>query len=145
MSRIGPREGGCQCGTVRYVAAELDDHMHACHCSICRRISGLATLSVTVPFAAMQIRGQEHVIVYTSSDWATRAFCGRCGSGLWYRLNGEDADFILSAGTLDDLSGLTLTQEIHVEMKPQGYAFAGDHPRLTGAEFEATLTMQAKE
>ena len=145
MSRIGPREGGCQCGTVRYVAAELDDHMHACHCSICRRISGLATLSVTVPFAAMQIRGQEHVNVYTSSDWATRAFCGRCGSGLWFRLNGEDADFILSAGTLDDLSGLTLTQEIHVEMKPQGYACAGDHPRLTGAEFEATLTMQAKE
>jgi hypothetical protein len=145
MSSMGPREGGCQCGTVRYVAAELDDHMHACHCSICRRISGLATLSVTVPFAAMQIRGEEHVVVYTSSDWATRAFCGRCGSGLWYRLNGEDADFILSAGTLDDLSGLTLTQEIHVEMKPQGYAFAGDHPRLTGAEFEATLTMQAKE
>jgi hypothetical protein len=143
MSGLGPRSGGCQCGAVRYVAADLEDHMHACHCSICRRISGSATMSVNVPFAAMRIEGAEHVAVYVSSDWATRAFCRRCGSGLWYRLTGDGADYVLSAGTLDALGGLRMTREIHVDMKPGGYAFAGDHPRLTGAEFEATLTMQA--
>lgn len=143
MTDIGPREGGCQCGAVRFVATEVPDHLHACHCTICRKISGAATMSVKVPFAKMQISGAEHVVAYISSDWAARSFCGRCGSGLWYRLREDDADYILSAGTLDDMTGLTLTQEIYMDTKPDGYAFAGDHPRLTGAEFEATLNANA--
>jgi hypothetical protein len=145
MTSIGPRKGGCLCGAVRFVAATLPDHMHACHCSICRRISGSVMVSLNVPRDAMQIEGAENVIVYTSSDWATRSFCGRCGAGLWYRLVGDDADYIIAAGTLDDMSGLKLTKEIYVEGKPDGYAFAGDHPRLTGAEFEATLNANAEE
>lgn len=145
MNNLGPRAGGCLCGAVRFVANELPDHVHACHCTICRRISGSATISVNVPCAAMQIKGAAHVVVYTSSDWATRSFCGRCGAGLWYRLMGDDADYITSVGTLDDLTGLVLTREIHVETKPDGYAFAGDHARLTGVEFEATLHANAKE
>lgn len=146
MSATDPHTGGCLCGAVRYVAAEVPHHMHACHCTICRRISGAATLSVAVPFAAMQVTGQDRVVTYASSEWAARSFCGRCDSGLWYRQTGvEAADYVLSAGTLDDLTGLVLSQEIYVETKPDGYAFAGDHPRLTGPEFEATLTASAKE
>lgn len=142
MPDIEPREGGCLCGAVRYTVTELPDHMHACHCSMCRRISGSATLSVAVPQSAIRIEGEAHVVTYASSDWAGRSFCGRCGAGLWYRLHDSvaaDSDYIISAGTLDDLSGLTLTKEIYVDRKPEGYAFAGTHPRLTAAEFEATL------
>lgn len=142
MSATSERKGGCLCGAVRYDAAEVPDHMHVCHCSICRKISGLATMSLNVPSDAMRVTGAEHVVTYTSSSWAARSFCGRCGSGLWYRLTGEgagNADYIIAAGTLDDLTGLALTREIYVDCKPGGYAFAGDHPRLTGAEFEATL------
>ncbi len=148
MSGTDPRQGGCLCGAVRYLVAEVPHHMHACHCSICRRISGSATLSVEVPQAAIQIEGQENVISYASSDWATRAFCGRCGSGLWYRLAetyAADAPYILSAGTLDDPSGLVLAKEIYIDCKPDGYTFSGDHPRLTGAEFEATLNANSEE
>lgn len=142
MSASSKRTGGCLCGAVRYVAAEVPGHMHACHCSICRKISGSATISLNIPHRAMTVTGGQHVVTYASSDWAARSFCGRCGSGLWYRLTGagaDTADYIISAGTLDDLTGLALTREIYVDMKPEGYAFAGDHPRLTGAEFEATL------
>jgi len=148
VSGTDAREGGCLCGAVRYSLAEVPQHMHACHCSICRKISGSATLSVAVPASAIRISGEAQVVTYVSSEWAARSFCARCGAGLWYRLTGEgakDADYILSAGTLDDLRGLVLDREIYVDSKPDGYAFAGDHPRLTGAEFEATLTATAAE
>jgi hypothetical protein len=132
------REGGCLCGAVRYAAMDVPHHLHACHCGICRKISGSATISVAVPHAAMQIKGEESIVTYASSDWAARSFCGRCGVGLWYRSTGDDAaSYIISAGTLDDPSGMVLSKEIYVDCKPDGYAFAGDHPRLTGAEFEA--------
>lgn len=144
----GERSGGCLCGAVRYVVEDLPGHMHACHCSMCRRTTGSVSLSVVVPFAAMRVDGGEHVIAYRSSDWATRSFCGRCGSSLWYRLTEPDAataDYYLSLGTLDDGNGVALTREIHIDGKPDGYAFAGDHTRLTGAEFEATLTASPEE
>ena len=103
-------------------------------------------MSVTVPALAMKITSDAHLVSYTSSDWAERSFCGHCGTGLWQRLTGhEDADYYLSSGTLDDLTGLILTQEIYIDRKPDGYAFAGDHPRLTAAEFEATLTASSEE
>ena len=134
-----PRTGGCLCGAVRYVAADVPHHMHVCHCTICRRISGFATLSVTIPFSAMHIDGAQSVVTYASSDRATRSFCGRCGAGLWFRMRDDDADYIISAGTLDDLTGLDITREIYVDTKPAAYALAGQHERLTGPEFEATL------
>jgi hypothetical protein len=134
------RAGGCLCGAVRFVALDVPSHMHACHCSICRRISGSATISVSIPAAAMRVTGEEHIVTYVSSEWAARSFCGTCGAGLWYRLTVvEEADYIVSAGTLDDLSGLVMDREIHIDTKPDGWAFAGDHPRLTAAEFEAML------
>ncbi len=142
MSVISERKGGCLCGAVRFVAADVPDHMHACHCSICRKISGSATMCVNVPFAGMRVTGAEAVVTYASSDWAARSFCGRCGTPLWYRLTGDaEADYSLSAGTLDDLTGLVLNGEIYVDSKPAGYAYAGDHPRLTEAEFMATLAL----
>lgn len=144
----GERTGQCLCGAVRFVAAEVPSHLHACHCSMCRRSSGSVGLSVKVPHAAMRIEGAEHVSSYVSSDWAARSFCTRCGSGLWYRLTQPDpvtADYYLSAGILDDLAGLTLDREIYIDCKPDAYAFAGAHSRLTGAEFEATLTANPEE
>ncbi len=142
------RRGQCLCGAVRYVAADLPGHIHACHCSMCRRTTGAMSLSVVVPFAAMRVDGGEHVATYASSDWAARSFCARCGSGLWYRLTQPDAataDYYLSVGTLDDANGLPLTREIHIDTKPDGYAFAGTHPRLTGAEYEAALQANPEE
>ena len=145
---IGPRQGGCLCGAVRYVAAQMPAHMHACHCSMCRRITGAMSLSVVVPFGAMQVEGAAHVSTYASSEWATRSFCSRCGAGLWYRLTQPDAataDYFLSVGTLDDPNGLPLTSEIYIDSKPDGYALAGTHSRLTGAEFEASLQANPEE
>ena len=147
MSDSEALTGGCQCGAVRFAVSDLPHYLHACHCTTCRRISGSATMSLTVPASSLRIEGEAHVVAYVSSDWAARSFCGRCGTGLWQRLTVGDspADYFLSAGTLDDPSGLALTQEIYVDRKPDGYAFAGDHPRLTGAEFEATLDIPSEE
>ncbi|WP_226341058.1 GFA family protein [Gemmobacter serpentinus] len=139
---ITGRSGQCLCGGVRIHAASLPAHMHACHCSMCRRNSGSAGMTVVVAHADLRIEGAEHITTYPSSDWAARSFCARCGAGLWYRLtvpDAETADYFLSVGILDDLTGLSLNQEIYIDQKPAGYAFAGDHDRLTGDEFEALL------
>ena len=45
----------------------------------------------------------------------------------------------MSVGAFDDQSPFRLASEIYIDDKPPGYDFAGDHPRMTGAEFMASL------
>jgi len=130
------RTGGCLCGAVRFEARLEGTDLGACHCGMCRRWSGAATVSLPVKADAMRIDGEDAVRAYRSSDWAERCFCGICGSSLWYRvtLPGGPHDYIISAGLMDDLSRLHLAHEIHIDRKPDAWAFAGAHARLTEAE-----------
>ena len=41
---------------------------------------------------------------------------------------------MMSAGTFDDPTPFKLAWEIFIDRKPDGYCFAGEHPRMTEAE-----------
>ena len=108
---------------------------------MCRRWAGSAFLEITAAPGTLTAKGP--VRAYKSSDWAERASCGTCGSPLWYRLTipGKETHAV-SIGLFGDLEGFALTKEIYIDRKPDGFAFAGDHPRLTEAEFMAALAAQ---
>jgi hypothetical protein len=91
----------------------------------------------------MTVEGNEHVGTYVSSTWATRSFCTTCGATLWYRYDPKQdggGSFEVPIGLLDDGSGLELKREIFIDAKPDSFAFAGDHARLTGAEITANFS-----
>jgi hypothetical protein len=48
-----------------------------------------------------------------------------------------------SVGSFDDAAAFTLSGEIYIDHKPSGYTLAGDHPRLTEAEFLAKFQAPA--
>ena len=128
-------EGHCLCGAVTVRATPVRRHVEACHCSMCRQWSGGALLSVQCG-SDVEIGEANHVVRYRSSDWAERGFCGRCGSGLFYRYLPLDS-YALLAGLFPDDALLPLAEEIFIDEKPDYYAFAGDRERLTGAEVMA--------
>lgn len=128
------KTGQCLCGAVRITASGLETEHHACHCGMCRRWAGGPLFAAMAKSVA--IDGQEHVQAYSSSDWAERAFCMTCGSGLYYRFKPQDM-YILNIGLFDDADAFKLVGEIYIDSKPKGYDFAGDHERLTEAEFMA--------
>ena len=135
MSAALTRTGGCLCGAVRYTAGLEKPEFAACHCKMCQRVTGGVNLSFEVPAAAMRIEGGDKVVIYRSSDWAERAFCGICGSNLWYRgIKGDAPHYAVGFGTLDDTSGMEMTSEICIDTKPDAYAFTGDRQRKTTAE-----------
>ena len=84
--------------------------------------------------------GEEHLKRYRSSDWAERGFCAECGTNLFYHLI-EPSSYVLCTGSFDDADQFSLAGEIYIDEKPKGYDFAGDHPRLTGAEFLKSIGM----
>ena len=66
--------------------------------------------------SAFRLLSGEELKWYTSSAAARRAFCGRCGSTLFWEGTGRDY-LSIAAGSLDEPSGLTVGYHIFVADK----------------------------
>ena len=128
--------GSCLCGAIGFEAEGAEQHIHSCHCSMCRNWSGGPMLAASVD--SVRFTGEDLLGRFDSSAWAERGFCTKCGSNLFYRLKEPD-QYIMCMGAFDDESIFELAGEIYIDEKPPGYDFAGDHPRQTGEEFMASL------
>ncbi len=124
------------CGDVSFEAQGIYPRVHARKCEMCRAWTGGPMLAASV--ASISFQGEELIERYRSSEWAERGFCKKCGTSLFYRLIENDM-YIMATGCFADPEQFALAGEIFVDEKPGSYDFAGDHPRLTGAEFMASM------
>jgi hypothetical protein len=97
-------EGGCYCGSLRYVAEGEPVLKGECYCRECQYISGGAPqLFLALPAATFRyVQGTAKT--YTRKDLAqpvTREFCAECGTHLITR-RPDMPLVILKVGTLDD-------------------------------------------
>lgn len=90
---------------------------------------------------SVSFQGEENMKRYASSEWAERGFCSNCGTNLFYRLKQPEM-YMMATGCFDDADQFSLAGEIYIDEKPAGYDFAGDHPRMTGAEFMASMGVE---
>ena len=102
--------GSCLCGDVVFeVALPFDRFVH-CHCSRCRKATGVAhaTNAVVKAAAFRWLAGEDRVARYdlpSARSFAT-AFCRQCGAPLPHRTR-SGREVIVPAGALDgDPGGL---------------------------------------
>ena len=123
--------GGCLCGGVRYrVTGPLRPIIY-CHCSQCRRTSGHFVAATAVTREALVIDADDGLEWFASSESASRGFCRRCGSSLFWLPNLRDYVSIM-AGTLDDSAGLDAAEHICVSDKGDYYELTDDLPKRPG-------------
>ena len=134
----GTRQGRCLCGAIRYTVRGVEESS-ACHCDMCRRWAGGPLFAVGCKELTWE--GDEPKFFQTS-EWAERGFCPECGSSLVWRMTaGVHAGMTtVTLGSLDDQEGLPLTREWFIDRKPDGYALAGEHQRVTEAEAVAMFS-----
>ncbi|WP_427852518.1 GFA family protein [Stenotrophomonas acidaminiphila] len=122
-------KGTCLCGAVEVVANDAGQ-IGLCHCGMCRRWTGGPFFAVhcddTVQFSGAALK------TFRSSEWAERAFCGTCGSTLYYRLV-PDGAYYVSAGLFQE-QAFELASQIFIDEKPPFYALANQTPTLTGQQ-----------
>ena len=139
------RTGKCLCGAVSFEIRDAATEYGACHCKMCQRWAGSALLGLGAPSDRITISGKENIATFQSSPWAERAWCSKCGSGLWYRITPEDSAHkdtrFLPIGLLDDSSGLKMESEIFVDEQTNAFKFEGEENRTrkTGAEVMAEI------
>lgn len=97
------REGGCQCGFVRYRIADCPTVVSICHCRDCQRQSGSAFgMSLALAEGAFELLSGELAsfeVAAASGRVKTCAFCPNCGTRI---LHSSESWTSLKAGTLDD-------------------------------------------
>lgn len=76
--------GGCQCGAVRFhVEGALGD-ASICHCRMCQKASGNFYLPLVSVRGAKVTWTRGMPRKFQSSNFASRGFCGDCGTPLFY-------------------------------------------------------------
>ena len=104
------REGGCQCGAVRYRVEGEPIALAACHCTLCQRQSGSAFgLSLAVPRERFHLLSGElrtFTVTCDSGRQKDCLFCPTCGTRILHRVQSTERALSVKAGTLDDTSDL---------------------------------------
>lgn len=104
------REGGCQCGAIRYRSREEPIVLAVCHCKECQRQSGSAFgMSLVVPKDSFEIlRGEVKTFSRSSDSGRTVvcAFCPTCGTRIYHQATYLPNTLNIKPGTLDDTSWL---------------------------------------
>ncbi len=124
--------GGCLCGSVRFETRGPLRTVTACHCSQCRRQTGLYYAATAVDEENLHVHGEQKLSWYRASDSARRGFCSICGSALFWKADRSTQISIL-AGAFDQPSGLVMGEHIYCADKGDFYDIPDDEvPRHPG-------------
>lgn len=98
-------EGGCLCGSVRYVSMAMPSVTVHCCCKDCQKLSGTAhsTQSV-IPEDAFNVNGETSIFekIADSGNLVVRRFCPNCGSPIYHTREGLKGKVVLRTSSLDD-------------------------------------------
>lgn len=125
-------KGTCLCGAVSLHIEHKNPYLGVCHCGICRRWGGGPFMTLEC-HSAPRIEGLEHVQTYSSSEWAERGFCSKCGTHLFYRLR-EGEFYAIAAGLFDQGKDWPFALQVFIDEKPDNYQFANVTREMTGEE-----------
>lgn len=99
------RQGGCNCGSVRYEIAPTEEKPVVCHCNSCQRQSASAFgMVIVVPsekVTLLQGALKKWVRIAESGNKVPSYFCSTCGSRIWHGDKDSDPMLKVRAGTLD--------------------------------------------
>lgn len=110
-------QGQCFCGAVRYELSGPYRQATHCHCTICRKTSGAASVAwVTVERDRFRwLEGTPKS--FRSSDHATRSFCGQCGTPLTFSSERFPGEVDVTIASLDDPEQVPPEDHIWVSSK----------------------------
>ncbi|RRJ83063.1 GFA family protein [Aestuariirhabdus litorea] len=104
--------GSCLCKGVVYEVEQLDSAIQHCSCLSCQKAHSAAfnTAAAVEDRHFHWVQGQELLRSFESSAGKWRYFCGRCGSQLVARREGQP--WVLRVASLDDDPGVRPVQRI---------------------------------
>jgi hypothetical protein len=128
MNRAAVHRGSCVCGAVTFEVGGALEGPDACHCSICRKVSGHYWASTDIPRELVTISGEDSIRWYQSSEKVRRGFCSTCGTPLFWDSAGR-AKLGISMGAFEKPTDTHLVIHIFTADKGDYYEIADSVPK----------------
>jgi hypothetical protein len=125
----GNHTGSCLCGAVTYRTSGPLREIVFCHCSQCRRQTGLYYASTNVADADIVVEGGDHLTWYHSSEKGRRGFCKHCGSAMFWKYEGQ-SHISVQAGSVDQPTELVRGYHIFCADKGDFYEIDDGLPQF---------------
>ena len=130
--------GGCQCGAIRFRAAELGE-ASICHCRMCQKATG----GLFGPYVGLEgltwTRGERKRFQSSNKVW--RGFCEACGTPLTWE---HEAGLVgVAVGVLDDPAAVRFTEQLGSESKLPCFDSLADLPTHEPTEPRAAAHLAA--
>ena len=123
------REGGCQCGAVRYEIAGEPVMAAICHCTMCRRANAAPAVAWAMFSDAQVTFAKARPKEYASSPEARRGFCAACGTQISFTARFLPGLVDVTIGSLDDPEAIRPTLHYWHAKHLSWAEFADDLPR----------------
>jgi hypothetical protein len=124
----------CLCGGVRIEITGKLGPVVFCHCSQCRKASGsafAANADVRRKYWRFEA-GEELIREFESSPGKLRAFCSRCGSPVYSRVEGVPDVLRIRLGLLNEDPGRRSLMHFHVASKAPWFEIRDALPQFAG-------------
>lgn len=122
------RTGTCLCGGVRVTTRGDLRGVVFCHCSQCRKQTGLYYAATEVADDRLAVEGGDNISWYEASTFAKRGFCKVCGSALFWKAADSKVTSVM-AGLFEQPSGLEPAMHILTADQGDFYRIADDLPQ----------------
>lgn len=132
------RQGGCQCGKVRYTTRVEPTEAYLCHCRMCQRATGGVSIAF-VSFKQADIAWEREPDWYASSPIAKRPFCASCGTPLGFRFNEGSETMDLTVGSFDDPSQFHPKHHFGAESIHEAWLDTSDLPRYKTTDYDVLV------
>jgi hypothetical protein len=124
-------KGSCLCGTVVFEITDSTTDIGLCHCSKCRKVSGVASNAtlMTSRDGLVWLAGEDRIAKFAlPSGWGTWR-CAVCGSPV-PKLHPDGGAYWVPTGLLDSDPGVRVAGHIFVGSKAPWDEIAGTAPQL---------------
>lgn len=128
--------GHCLCGEVTFAYNGPLGPVALCHCSQCRRAHGSA-FSASAPVQKAHFRftgGVDRISEFESRPGKFRAFCSRCGSQLYSRVDAIPGILRLRVGVINEPLGKGPAAHVFTGSKSDWFTITDDVPRFEKTE-----------
>ncbi len=126
-------KGGCVCGAVRFELALPSKFCAHCHCSNCRRAHGAAFVTYAVfRKDQLEVSGSDHLTRYVTETGATRGFCGRCGTTMFYEGPRWKGEVHVALATIEDPIDRAPSAHVYVDHRAPWHEISDELPRYGG-------------
>lgn len=107
--------GSCLCGAVQFTALLPAKWVAHCHCTRCQRAHGAAFVTwAGFPSEAVEVHDDQNSLRwYVAQEGGSRAFCGQCGSPMFFKSGRWPGELHIARALFQD----------PIDQEPQSHVF----------------------